>query len=206
MRSPSMDRSSKLRPEIARRDTPRSRGSPPTWTAVTDLAETFRGKRFDAPNDLIVKRDGSIWFTDPSFSQVTAYGSALHFNGVYRLDPKTKAVTLLTKALDGPNGIAFSPDEKTLYVTNASAPAVTGLLSFPITADGTLGPSRRLDYSGCDGIGVDEKRRYLVDNLRRRRRHHEPGRQMDRRDHIPRDHQQRCLGRRGRQDPVRHDG
>jgi len=72
---------------------------------------------------------------------------------VYRLDPRTKVVTRLTKALNAPNGIAFSPDQKTLYVTDFAG---GGLVSFPITNRQTLGPERRLQITGCDGIGVDE--------------------------------------------------
>lgn len=119
--------------------------------SVTVLADNFRGKRFNAPNDLIVKRDGTIWFTDPSFNQL--FWSEIGFRGVYRLDPQTKAVTLLTKTLSEPNGIAFSPDEKTLYVSDSP----TGrLYSFPVAADDTLGPGKEFGL-GCDGVGVDER-------------------------------------------------
>jgi gluconolactonase len=79
-------------------------------------------------------------------------GTAVH--GVYRLDPKTKVVSRLTTALNAPNGIAFSPDQKTLYVTDSAG---HGLVSFPITARQTLGPQRHLQILGCDGIGVDER-------------------------------------------------
>jgi gluconolactonase len=119
---------------------------------ATMLADSFRGKPFIEPNDLIVKRDGTIWFTDPNLGLVPPLGSAVH--GVYRLDPKTKVVTRLTKALNAPNGIAFSPDQKTLYVTDYAG---DGLVSFPITTGDTLGPERHLQITGCDGVGVDER-------------------------------------------------
>jgi gluconolactonase len=118
---------------------------------VTVLADRFRGKPFIEPNDVIVKRDGTIWFTDPNLGLVQPLGTAVH--GVYRLDPKTKVVTRLTDTLNAPNGIAFSPDQKTLYITDFAG---DGLVSFPITPRGTLGPERRLQILGCDGIAVDE--------------------------------------------------
>jgi gluconolactonase len=120
--------------------------------SVTVLADNFEGKRFNSPNDLTVKSDGTIWFTDPDFGQKFS-PSEIGFNGVYRLDPLTKVVTLLTKTLSEPNGIAFSPDEKTLYVTDT--PSNT-LDAFSVQADGSLGPPKSLG-DGCDGIGVDEQ-------------------------------------------------
>lgn len=119
---------------------------------ATVLAAGFEGKPFIEPNDVIVKRDGTIWFTDPDLGLTPPPGKAVH--GVYRLDPKTRVLTRMTKALKSPNGIAFSPDQKTLYVTDLAG---DGLVSFPITARGTLGPERRLQIMGCDGIGVDEQ-------------------------------------------------
>ena len=98
-----------------------------------------------------MKRDGTIWFTDPSLD---SNSSALGFYGVYRLDPKTKVVTLLTKMLGAPNGIAFSPDEKTLYVSDTARYAI---VSFPVTANETLGRPNEQFGEGCDGIGVDEQ-------------------------------------------------
>jgi gluconolactonase len=117
--------------------------------SATVLADKYRGKHLNEPNDLIVKRDGTIWFTDPSFD---ADPSALGFYGVYRLDPKTKAVTLLTKALGEPNGIAFSPDEKTLYVSDSGS-----IASFPVTTGETLGRPNLQFGEGSDGIGVDSR-------------------------------------------------
>jgi gluconolactonase len=118
--------------------------------SVTVLADNFEGMRFNAPNDLTVKSDGTIWFTDPDFNE--QFVSEIGFNGVYRLDPKTKAVTLVTKTLQEPNGIAFSNDESTLYVTDSAS---NYLASFPVAADGTVGPEKVLGR-GCDGIGVDQ--------------------------------------------------
>jgi gluconolactonase len=115
----------------------------------TVLADRFQGKRFNSPNDLIVKRDGTIWFTDPDYGAV--HPTDLEFRGVYRLDPSTGVVTLLTDALNEPNGIAFSPDEKTLYVSD-----VASTDAFPVNDDGTIEPGHPFG-PGADGIGVDEQ-------------------------------------------------
>ncbi|MDQ1556735.1 MAG: gluconolactonase [Actinomycetota bacterium] len=119
--------------------------------SATVLASAFHGKRFNSPNDLIVKRDGTIWFTDPDFGKNSAV-AGIGFNGVYRLDPRTKAMTAVINALPAPNGIAFSPDEKTLYVSDS---VTNQVLAFPLARDGSVGPKRVLGI-GCDGIGVDE--------------------------------------------------
>jgi len=123
----------------------------------TVLVDGFQGKRFNSPNDLIVKRDGTIWFTDPDYGLTGT--SAIGSNGVYRLDPRTRAVTLLTTALGEPNGIAFSPDERTLYVSDSQGAGVVEgagtVTAFPVHDDGSIGPGKRLGR-GCDGIGVDE--------------------------------------------------
>ena len=116
----------------------------------TVLADHFQGERFNSPNDLIAKRDGTIWFTDPDW--VAVHPTEMDFRGVYRLDPSTGVVTLLTDALGKPNGIAFSPDEKTLYVSDSG---IT-VYAFPVNDDGTIGPGHPFGR-GADGIGVDEQ-------------------------------------------------
>jgi gluconolactonase len=73
---------------------------------------------------------------------------------VYRIDPKTKIVTLMTKTLGAPNGIAFSPDQQTLYVSDTASNEVQ---SFPITVNDTIGRPKPEFGEGCDGIGVDER-------------------------------------------------
>jgi gluconolactonase len=105
------------------------------------LADRYAGKRLNSPNDLVIRSNGDVYFTDPPYGlpRLTEdLGRELDFQGVYRLDAQGK-VALLTKELTRPNGLAFSPDEKTLYVAN-SDPERAVLMAFPVSADGSLGP------------------------------------------------------------------
>lgn len=87
--------------------------------SITVLAETFEGKKFNSPNDVIVRNDGMIFFTDPPYGLPGGMeNSELGFTGVYALDPETKTVTLIGKDFNRPNGLCLSPDEKTLYVAD----------------------------------------------------------------------------------------
>ena len=100
---------------------------------VITLADRYEGKRLNSPNDLVVKSDGSIYFTDPSYG-VTKEQEELGFYGVYRLATDGK-LTLLVKDLVLPNGIAFSPDEQKLYVNNSEAGYIA---VFDVKPDGTV--------------------------------------------------------------------
>ena len=82
------------------------------------LADKFEGKRFNSPNDVIVGPDGALYFTDPTLDLVQGQKQEIPFQGVYRLDAKG-TVTLLTKDLSQPNGLAFSPDGKHFYVDDS---------------------------------------------------------------------------------------
>ena len=87
----------------------------------TTLADRYEGKRFNSPNDAVYKSNGDLYFTDPPYGLLGKNDDPkkeLDFNGVFRLS-KDGTVTLLTKEMTYPNGIAFSPDEKTLYVANS---------------------------------------------------------------------------------------
>jgi len=100
---------------------------------VITLADRYEGKRLNSPNDLVVKSDGSIYFTDPSYG-VTKDQEELGFYGVYRLASDGK-LTLLVKDLVLPNGIAFSPDEQKLYVNNSEAKYIA---VYDVKPDGTV--------------------------------------------------------------------
>ena len=82
------------------------------------LADRFEGKRFNSPNDVVTGPDGAIYFTDPTLDLPEGQKQELPFQGVYRLDPSGK-VTLLTRELSQPNGLAFSPDGKQFYVDDS---------------------------------------------------------------------------------------
>jgi len=85
----------------------------------------MRGKRFNSPNDVVFKSNGDFYFTDPPYGLLKGNddpAKELPFNGVYRVS-KGGVVTLLTKEISFPNGLAFSPDEKTLYVASSDPKA-----------------------------------------------------------------------------------
>jgi gluconolactonase len=132
----------------------------------TALVDRYEGKRFNSPNDLALRRNGDIYFTDPPYGLDKGNASPLKelaWNGVYRLQGDGK-VTLLLKDLTFPNGIAFSPDEKILYVA-ISDPKETRLMAYDVQADGTVANSRVFfdaekvktpkTKGGCDGLKVD---------------------------------------------------
>jgi gluconolactonase len=105
----------------------------------TTLIDRFEGKRFNSPNDLVLKSNGDIYFTDPPFGLPGTFNDPrreLAFCGVYRLS-RDGRLTLLTKEIKAPNGIAFSPDEKTLYVTDVSAER-PAWLAYDVKEDGTI--------------------------------------------------------------------
>ena len=103
------------------------------------LAASYHGRRLNSPNDLVYRSDGSLYFTDPPFGLPKTYADPrkqLPFSGVFRW--RRGRLTLLTSALKGPNGIAFSPDEKFLYVGNWD-PAAKTVTRYPVRIDGALG-------------------------------------------------------------------
>ncbi len=104
---------------------------------TTTLADRYEGKRINSPNDLVLKSNGDLHFTDPPFGLPGTFDDVkkeLAFQGVYRLSRDGK-LTLLTRDLKAPNGIAFSPDEKTLYVSDSLGPR---WMAFEVRPDGTL--------------------------------------------------------------------
>ena len=134
----------------------------------TTVADRFEGKRFNSPNDLAVRKNGEIYFTDPPYGLEKIVDSPLReipYAGVYRIAINGQ-VTLLESKLTFPNGIGFSPDEQTLYVAVSDARA-TRIMAYDVKADGTLArpriffdaqPRHGQGLPGlCDGLKVDRE-------------------------------------------------
>jgi len=130
------------------------------------LATKYKGKRLNSPNDAAFKSNGDLYFTDPPYGQMRKGkpwifpDEELGFRGVYRLKSGGEP-ELLTKALKYPNGIAFSPDEKTLYVAQ-SDPKAAIWMAFPVKEDGTLGEGKQF----FDSTEWVEKKKGLPDGLK----------------------------------------
>lgn len=134
---------------------------------ITVLADRFEGKPFNSPNDIVCRSDGSIWFTDPPFQLSNDYegriGKQELPHAVYRIDGKTGRVTQVINDLQGPNGLCFSPDEKTLYIIEGRAQPHRLVWAYSVNADGSLSGKRKhieadtpagaLDGIKCDADG-----------------------------------------------------
>jgi gluconolactonase len=130
--------------------------------SITVIADNYKGKRLNSPNDVVVKSDGSIWFTDPNYGIISDYEghkSEMEQDGcyVFRVDPKTGKIAIVTDDFDRPNGIAFSHDEKTLYIAD-SYTEHRHIRSFSVGENSKLkGGKVFAKYSdgGPDGFRVD---------------------------------------------------
>ena len=139
--------------------------------SVSVIADRFEGKRLNSPNDAVVKSDGSIWFTDPPYGIMSDYegiAAPQELGGchVYRVDPATGAIRQVTSDFDKPNGLAFSVDEKILYVADTGAShkhdGPRHIRKFAVGADGSL--SGGAVFAECtsglfDGFRVDRSGR-----------------------------------------------
>src|SRR5246127_2443793 len=104
----------------------------------TVLADRYQGKKFNSPNDVVVGPDGAIYFTDPTLDLPPGGKQEIPFQGVYRLDEKGD-ITLLTKELSQPNGLAFSPDGKRFYVDDSEQ---RNIRVYDVAANGTIANGR----------------------------------------------------------------
>jgi len=131
--------------------------------AITVLADSYQGKRLNSPNDVVVKSDGSIWFTDPPFGTYAFYEgikceAELPHTNVYRVDGQTGAITCVADDVDHPNGLAFSPDESILYIIESRS-TPRNILAYDVVG-GTKLQKRRV-FVECrpgetpDGFRVD---------------------------------------------------
>ena len=110
----------------------------------TTLVDRFEGRRLNSPNDLVYRSNGDLYFTDPPYGLPETFddpAKELPFQGVYRVTPSGD-VSLLIRDLEAPNGLAFSPDEKTLYVSN-SFPRRPVWMAYDVGADGSLTNERQ---------------------------------------------------------------
>jgi gluconolactonase len=130
----------------------------PDGKTVRPLAETYLGKRFNAPNDLVIDRQGGVYFTDPHFMAPQPLPQVV--SGVYYINPKLE-VSRLVDNLQAPNGVILSPDEKTLYVIPSMQ---AEMMAYPVEAPGQLGAGRvfcKLEQAagksnqGGDGLAID---------------------------------------------------
>jgi len=130
---------------------------------ITVLADRYEGKRLTSPNDVVVKSDGSIWFSDNGAGTRGNYLGhkapwELPFR-VYRLDPGTGAMTVAVDDMKRPNGLAFSPDEKLLYVVDTPGPGQRTIQVYDVVDQGTKVANRRefcsAEPGGSDGLRVD---------------------------------------------------
>lgn len=129
---------------------------------LTTLVDSCDGKKFNSPNDVVVKSDGTVWFTDPEYGLKTnpttkkKEGKEQAGNFVFRHDPKSGRTTAVIKDFVQPNGLAFSPDEKKLYVADSGEPR--HIRVFTVAADGSVAGGAvfcTIDKGGPDGIRVD---------------------------------------------------
>ena len=130
---------------------------------ITVLADSFEGKRLNAPNDIVVKSDDTIWFTDPLFGINGEWEGKKEkpeqaTTNVYRIGNDGKLTAVITDLVN-PNGLAFSPDEKKLYVVEWKGTPNRSIWSYDVGADGTLGNKTKLidaaDQGALDGFRVD---------------------------------------------------
>jgi gluconolactonase len=132
--------------------------------AITVLADSYQGRKLNSPNDVVVARDGAVWFTDPLFGILGYYeghkDESENTPAVYRLDVQTGRLAVMADDIPGPNGLAFSPDERTLYVVASRAMPHRTILAYDVVAGGArLEKGRVLIDAGPagspDGFRVD---------------------------------------------------
>jgi gluconolactonase len=135
--------------------------------SITVLADSYNDKPLNSPNDVVVKSDGSIWFTDPPYGIESVYEGNLGDqeiggNYVYRIDPESGDIDIVADDLDRPNGLAFSPDESRLVISDTGSAATRHLRSFDVNDNGTLSGGEVLakcTVGGFDGFRFDTEGR-----------------------------------------------
>jgi gluconolactonase len=135
---------------------------------IETLVDSYDGLPLNSPNDVVVRGDGTIWFTDPSYGYLQGFRPEPKLGDhVYRYDPTTETLEVAAAGFDKPNGLAFAPDERVLYVGDNGSPKE--LLAFDVADDGRLSGQRVLATSSGDhpdGIKVDEDGRIYASSPR----------------------------------------
>jgi gluconolactonase len=125
--------------------------------SITVIASAFEGMALNSPNDIVVKRDGGIYFTDPTYGRMEYYGvvraPVLAFRGVYRVEPDGARITLLADDFAQPNGLCFSVDERWLFVNDTERMHIR---VFDVVGDGTLRNGRIWAELSGDGAGAPD--------------------------------------------------
>jgi gluconolactonase len=122
--------------------------------SIVTVIDNYQGKKLNSPNDVIVRKDGNLYFTDPPYG-LGGNPSDLGFNGVYQVRPAGGGTALITNDMQRPNGVALSPDGNTLYVDDTQ----TGeLRAYPLGPDGSAGAAQKLATTSAnpDGMTVDD--------------------------------------------------
>ncbi|MGA7329594.1 MAG: SMP-30/gluconolactonase/LRE family protein [Rhodomicrobium sp.] len=135
---------------------------------VTTLVDRHDGKRLNSPNDVVVKSDGSVWFTDPLYGIANDYEGGRQRSeqppAVYRLEPESGEIRIVAGDFDGPNGLAFSPDERLLYIAESGDQNQDNpkqyIRVFEVQPDGSTlrggNIFHKIEPGFCDGMRVDE--------------------------------------------------
>ncbi len=123
---------------------------------ITALMENWQGNRLNSPNDVVVKSDGSVWFTDPVFGILGNYeghkAKSELAQGVYRIDGESGEVSLVAADILGPNGLCFSPDERLLYIVESRGVPNRKILAYDVVENGReITNKRMLIDAGSDG-------------------------------------------------------
>jgi gluconolactonase len=151
----------------------------PRSGAVEDLVDSWRGLRLNSPNDVVVRSDGTVWFTDPSYAFLQGFRPEPQVGDyVYRYDPMSGAMDVVADSLDKPNGLCFSPDESVLYVGDSGANQEPGsfyvdrphhVLAYDLVEGGRRLAGERLfaviSPGFPDGIKVDSAGRVYVSSF-----------------------------------------
>ena len=134
--------------------------------SISVIADQYQGKRLNSPNDVVVKSDGSIWFTDPPFGILGNYegerAEAELGQNVFRVDGESGEITVVADTVLGPNGLAFSPDESVLYVVESRGVPNRKILAFDVASDGRSISGKR-DFIDAGANGTPDGFRVDVD-------------------------------------------